>query len=124
MIAETNNFEFIRDNKTRVIVPFFQRPYVWKKDHWKQLLSDLKDSFKENRSIFLGFIILKENDKKIYSIIDGQQRLTTCSILIKILYDFLEQEQRDELDLRNYLFDKTNIKINHSKLDKKNMKKL
>lgn len=62
---------------------------------------------------------MKENDKKIYSIIDGQQRLTTCSILIKILYDFLEQEQRDELDLRNYLFDKTNIKINHSKLDKK-----
>lgn len=125
MKAIENNFNFIReiDNK-KVIVPFFQRHYVWEEEHWKQLLNDLKNSFLEKKEYFLGSIILKRGEVKNYSIIiDGQQRLTTFSILIKVLYDFLEQDQRDELELRTYLFYKKEIKINHSKLDKEKYEK-
>ena len=70
-------------------IPFFQRAYVWNDDNWKDLLEDL---LKTSGSHFLGSIILKRAksitgtaDKAI--IIDGQQRLTTLSILIKALYD-------------------------------------
>ncbi|EAI7263237.1 DUF262 domain-containing protein, partial [Campylobacter lari] len=126
MKAIENNFDFIReiDNK-KVIVPFFQRPYVWKEEHWEQLLNDLKNSFLEKKEYFLGSIILKRGEVKNNSIvIDGQQRLTTFSILIKVLYDFLEQDQRDELELRTYLFYRKDIKINHSKLDKEKYEKV
>ncbi|EAH9952679.1 DUF262 domain-containing protein [Campylobacter lari] len=51
MEARENNFNFIRDEK-KIIVPFFQRPYVWKKEHWEQLLKDLKNSFLEKKNIF------------------------------------------------------------------------
>lgn len=125
MEARENNFNFIRDEK-KIIVPFFQRPYVWKKEHWEQLLNDLKNSFLENKEHFLGSIILKRNSgiENYSNIIDGQQRLTTFSILIKVLYDFLDQEQRDELELRTYLFVKKESKINHSKLDKEKYEKI
>ncbi|AJC89911.1 DUF262 domain-containing protein [Campylobacter subantarcticus] len=126
MEARENNFNFIREiDNRKVIVPFFQRPYVWEEEHWEQLLSDLKNSFLEDKEHFLGSIILKRGGVENCSIvIDGQQRLTTFSILIKVLYDFLEQEQRDELELRTYLFYKKEIKINHSKLDKEKYEKV
>ncbi|EAK0803826.1 hypothetical protein A0U25_06600, partial [Campylobacter lari] len=40
------------------------------------------------------------------------------------MYDFLDQEQRDELELRTYLFVKKESKINHSKLDKEKYEKI
>lgn len=76
-------------------IPFFQRAYVWNDDNWKDLLEDL---LKTSGSHFLGSIILKRAkpvtgaaDKAI--IIDGQQRLTTLSILIKALYDSIENKR-------------------------------
>ncbi|ELK4666711.1 DUF262 domain-containing protein, partial [Campylobacter coli] len=53
MEARENNFNFIRDEK-KVVVPFFQRAYVWKDIHWNQLLEDLKCSFLEKKEHFLG----------------------------------------------------------------------
>ncbi|MCV3440253.1 DUF262 domain-containing protein [Campylobacter lari] len=93
MEARENKFNFIRDER-KIVIPFFQRPYVWKKEHWEQLLNDLKNSFLNKKEHFLGSIVLKRNNGvENYSIvIDGQQRLTTFSILIKVLYDFLNQE--------------------------------
>ena len=76
-------------------VPFFQRSYVWNRDNWEELLDDL---FEDRKTYFLGTIILKEKidslcKLKIHLIIDGQQRLTTLSILIKALYDCIENEE-------------------------------
>ncbi|TKX31011.1 DUF262 domain-containing protein [Campylobacter aviculae] len=125
MEARENNFNFIRDEK-RVVIPFFQRAYVWKDMHWNQLLKDLKCSFLEKKEHFLGSIILKRNNgvENYSTIIDGQQRLTTFSILVKVLYDFLEQEQKEKLELKTYLFSKKESKINHSRLDKEKYEKI
>ena len=76
-------------------VPFFQRAYVWDEDNWKELLEDL---LKTSGSHFLGSIILKRPKKATgvankAIIIDGQQRLTTLSILIKALYDVIENKK-------------------------------
>lgn len=88
-------------------VPFFQRSYVWKKDNWEELLNDL---FNMEITHFLGSIILKEQDNnscklKKYLIVDGQQRLTTLSILAKALYDCMENEQDNIFDsIKKYTF--------------------
>lgn len=126
MEARENNFNFIRDEK-RIVVPFFQRPYVWKKENWEQLLNDLKNSFIENKEHFLGSIILKrDSGVEIYSIvIDGQQRLTTFSILIKVLCNFLDNQQKNYF--KDYLFENFTDdipKINHSRLDKEKYEKI
>lgn len=75
----------------RIEVPFFQRPYVWSDVQFDALVRSFTES-PNGQMPFFGSIILKQledysNSKKRYSIIDGQQRLTTFSILIRALLD-------------------------------------
>ncbi len=110
-------------------IPFFQRAYVWNDDNWKDLLEDL---LKTSGSHFLGSIILKRTkqrtgtaDKAI--IIDGQQRLTTLSILIKALYDSIDNKTtnliNDAIDALFYTLKSSGsdylLSINHSHNDRK-----
>ena len=125
-------------------VPFFQRKYVWDKDNWEELF----DSFQtDNLEKYLGSIIIKKimpneynkNEMVVGEIIDGQQRLTTISILTKAIYDSIKNKQRKEdikvSNIYQTLFyakgmhstvrnnnklepKKLIIKIEHSRLDK------
>lgn len=140
MKARGESFNFI-ENKMVLRVPYFQRAYVWKEDNWKELFDNLRDS---NQSHFLGSIIFKLisapacGEIPEYSIIDGQQRLTTLSILIKACYDVLKFDLVKEDDdqetklmksdnsslYRNLLFYRKSstsrdlfVKIVHSRLD-------
>ena len=124
MKATESSFSFM-EQETLIQIPFFQRAYVWEQNEWEQLFEDLKMSFENNKEHFLGSIILKqlqtnagEGTKR--SLIDGQQRLTTFSILVKSLYDLLEDD--DKGDYANYLFKRPTKekipKIQHSKIDK------
>lgn len=124
MKAHESEFSFI-EKETSIEIPFFQRAYVWEQEQWEQLLEDLQESFECKKSHFLGSIVLKQLDTNTgegtkRSLIDGQQRLTTFSILVKALYDRLEPDFR--IDYTNYLFKKPtrekNPKIIHSKFDK------
>ena len=136
MKAESKSFSFLNEIQTFEI-PFFQRPYVWKKDNWEELLDDLKQV---NRRHFLGSIILKKiNDSSVFgattrvSVIDGQQRLTTLSILLKAIYDTFSDEIKANVldDARNALFYKRkktdstyHIKVKHSKVDRQDFEKV
>lgn len=64
-------------------VPRFQRNYKWKEENWDELLQTIESS----QANYLGTIFLLEDKKERdrFEIIDGQQRLTTISILIKAL---------------------------------------
>jgi uncharacterized protein with ParB-like and HNH nuclease domain len=127
MKAEAMSFTFL-GNEGMVKIPFFQRGYVWDKENWGELLNDLLN---ETKSHFLGSLILKQQEKqsgkpKEVLVIDGQQRLTTLSILIKALYDTFSNETKKNCEnaIYTYLFYKKNqtdseycIKIQHSHID-------
>lgn len=89
----------IFNNSTLVEVPFFQRSYVWKEDLWSRLIDDMEYVVKTNKPHFLGSIILKEGRKPLpgeaftdcRTVVDGQQRLTTFLIFLKVLYLKLNQ---------------------------------
>ena len=75
-------------------VPFYQRAYVWGREEWERLLEDLTYMCEREEEYFLGSIILKdsviegsnpENFAGRFIIVDGQQRLTTLLILMKVL---------------------------------------
>lgn len=127
MEAHAKSLEFVC-NESRIIIPYFQRGYVWDEQNWEDLLSDLLN-FSTNH--FLGSLILKQvkvatGEPKQVLVIDGQQRLTTLSILVRALYDLFTDDLKDNAEdaLRAFLFYKRNrtdkkyhIKIQHSRID-------
>ncbi|MDH5183944.1 MAG: DUF262 domain-containing protein, partial [Gammaproteobacteria bacterium] len=91
-------------------IPFFQRAYVWNTEQWQRFLEDMRMVSISKRPYFLGSVILKQqettsNKDSILTVIDGQQRLTTLNIFLKVLClktnadgDFTEtfKKQRDK----------------------------
>lgn len=79
------------------LIPLFQRPYTWNENNWKTLWDDLMVQYEdgENGAHFMGAIVsVPARSTPIgvnkYLIIDGQQRLTTVSILLCSLRDVLD----------------------------------
>ena len=88
-------------------IPNYQREYAWKKENWEQLLEDIQEN---PIGHFMGSLItLKQNTDhgadQIYDVVDGQQRLTTISILLMVLYSkyqtFDEDGSTDRKLIRN-----------------------
>lgn len=74
-------------------MPIYQRPYSWDKERVEQLWYDLVNAYKNNKenkdldpNYFLGSIVVIKN-KDSYEVVDGQQRLTTLTILFCTLRD-------------------------------------
>ena len=72
-------------------IPDFQRDYSWGEDHWEDLWLDIINLIEENIPHYMGTLVLQttdEDDKFI--IVDGQQRITTLSILAIAVIGFLQ----------------------------------
>ncbi|MFC7409482.1 DUF262 domain-containing protein [Hydrogenophaga atypica] len=70
------------------VIPSYQRPYAWTEVQASELFGDLYDFFSKEKdeTYFLGSIVLiKEEGKPLSEVIDGQQRLTTLTILLAAL---------------------------------------
>lgn len=84
--SETKMLNFMEGADKRYIIPVYQRKYNWKQENCKQLYDDLKKIIRDKReSHFFGSIVssVAANGSKIeYYIIDGQQRLTTVTLLL------------------------------------------
>lgn len=116
--------DFLSSNKTRFIIPVYQRNYDWREKNCLQLFNDIKNaSINENiKSHFMGSIVYISNsetesiDLKEFVIIDGQQRLTTVTLFLKALYDVTEDEDLKEEILETYLINKRLDEQNKIKL--------
>ncbi len=78
------------------IIPEFQRPYTWDTDNCDKLWEDIENFIdfciakkKKKDRYFLGSIVVYKTNpnKDVWSVVDGQQRLTTLFLLIKVLYN-------------------------------------
>ena len=83
-------------------IPGFQRPYAWTTEQTENLFYDLVTALDTEPHYFLGSIVLiKEPDIPSAQIVDGQQRLTTLTILFCVLRELSEDaNSRDSLDKR------------------------
>ncbi len=81
-------FETLLKEKVPYELPFFQREYSWTKDEWSEILDDVKKSMTTGEQHFLGFMTFMDNSEVI-TIIEGQQRLSTVTILICLVRDIL-----------------------------------
>lgn len=96
MEARTISINGVIQRNTLLRIPYFQRRYVWGEEDWKRFAADMESTLDSDRCYFLGAIILKEEPvamidrrngiAKRQLVIDGQQRLTTLSIFMKVLH--------------------------------------
>src|SRR5207248_9860789 len=72
-------------------IPPYQRPYAWEEEQARELLNDLLDAMDNRDSsgglYYLGSIVLELPTEAQARVIDGQQRLTTLTILLSVLRD-------------------------------------
>ncbi len=94
-------------------IPLYQRPYSWTTEEAGILLEDLLDAMGESKldleevsPYFLGSIVLTKGDKPDSEVIDGQQRLTTITILLAALRASIRAEKAG--DLEHFLYEKAN----------------
>ncbi|ETT65650.1 DUF262 domain-containing HNH endonuclease family protein [Paenibacillus sp. FSL H8-0457] len=111
-------------NGSRILeIPFFQRAYVWGETQWERLLEDVENVSRTRTPYFMGSVILKQQltDTSstvgdVRTVIDGQQRLTTLSILLKVLC--LKNNSLKKFDKRFRLDDESNVlKHNHNDIE-------
>ncbi len=88
------------------VIPAYQRPYAWTEEEVVILFDDLYRFYSEEdktESYFLGtIVIVKEDNKPNSDVIDGQQRLTTLTILLAALASQVSGKMHD--DFMKYLF--------------------
>ncbi len=93
-------------------IPNYQRDYAWKKENFRDLWEDLEEAIEYNKKgqgHFIGTMVVAKNDKKLYDIIDGQQRTTTIFMLLHVLAN--EQNKEDKQETRKYLYQKGGLKL-------------
>ena len=98
MKGEAKQFlKFIDGSDKRFIIPVYQRNYSWQNKHCAQLLNDLKGLIKKpDAPHFFGSIVsshMQGGKREDFLIIDGQQRLTTISILLIAIVDLLKHKK-------------------------------
>ena len=112
--------DFIGKGKKIFNIPVYQRNYDWQEENCKKLFTDIENIIKHNEEIehFLGtvvYVLTKiERDYEEYVLIDGQQRITSISLLLKALHEKIISEDTKESIWEQYLINKKspdNIRI-------------
>ncbi|MEO1692344.1 MAG: DUF262 domain-containing protein, partial [Cyanobacteria bacterium J06631_6] len=82
--TRTTSFGDLIGNGKIYKVPDFQRDYSWKEENWEDLWQDILFLTQNDSSHYMGAIVLQnsETSDKDFTIIDGQQRLATLSIIV------------------------------------------
>ena len=127
--------EFSFDNifKGRYLIPIYQRPYSWGERQVKQLLVDIDEAYHNvatgdgfndgDNVLFVGTMFIKieaniRNEYTEYTVVDGQQRITTLTLLLMSLLNRLYVLKSDDdlvKDLNNYLWKKEDRKNSKDK---------
>ena len=90
------NFAELLSNGVRYSVPRFQRDYSWEQEQWEDLWTDVEGLEQESHH-YMGYIVLQRKSQGDFDIVDGQQRLTTLSLLVlaamKRIQDLIDSDR-------------------------------
>lgn len=78
----------IFDGQYKYIVPLYQRNFAWRREEIEQLLQDVYEAYSKTGGVgnyYIGSLVVLKRTNGDFEVIDGQQRLTTLSLITKIL---------------------------------------
>ena len=112
--SESYLLEFLEASKRRFIIPVYQRNYDWKKANCEQLYNDLVEVVRSNKQAhFFGSIVSYALSREEVVLIDGQQRITTVSLILIAIINAIksgavtpEDPVLSERILEDYIVDK------------------
>lgn len=96
--TENNTLRKLLGNGLTYCVPRFQRDYSWTEAEWDDLWQDIQGTLEPGGepSHYMGYLVLQSSDDRAFDVIDGQQRLTTLSLIVlaclKGLHGLIEQK--------------------------------
>ena len=98
MEAKNTTFRELIEGNKQFIIPVFQRDYAWKEENWRQLWDDImRTGSIGGGGHFVGSIVhVPESTLASMTtnlVVDGQQRLTTLTVLCSALRDHIEENQ-------------------------------
>ena len=106
IIPENKNVTSLLSTRCQFEIPRFQRDYSWETKHYQEFIDDMLENLKfDNNTVtptdyFLGtmlFIGTMEKPGNLLKVVDGQQRLTTITILFSALSDHFKEVGEDKL---------------------------
>ena len=104
MLAHVRNItDLLKKKDTTYVIPVFQRYYEWSEDECTKLFTDLERIVTSEKKHFIGTITCDPSENvfdPVYTIVDGQQRMTSILLLMRAIYDstydpLLQKEIRD-----------------------------
>ena len=110
--AQTVNDLFASGGDVRYVLPHFQREYAWEKIHWQHLFDDVKEVYDapsdSRQPHFMGALVVIQEVRTAgtmsqYTLVDGQQRLTTISLLLCALRDFMDVDSPRRAEIEKLL---------------------
>lgn len=136
--TSNQTFRKLMGNGVVYSVPMFQRDYSWTDQEWEDLWQDIVAMLEPDgeQGHYMGYLVLQSSDERHFNIIDGQQRMTTLSLLVLALLHELhrlvdlkidaEDNKRREEELRKtyigYLDPVTLLPTSKLKLNRHNDK--
>lgn len=87
--------EVLRGNFIRI--PRFQRPYDWDRENITEFWNDVKD--RSDPEYFMGSLVVftDQKERNLISLVDGQQRITTITMMLAIIRNILDELGEDGL---------------------------
>ena len=81
--TSSQTFRQLLGNGLTYLIPKFQRDYSWESQHWDDLWQDMQVVLSgDEPGHYMGYLVLQTEDNKTFRVIDGQQRMTTLSLLV------------------------------------------
>ncbi|GIU80981.1 MAG: DUF262 domain-containing protein [Acidobacteria bacterium] len=82
--TENRTYRQLLGNGLTYRVPPFQRDYSWSDEEWEDLWNDIQSVLLPNGepAHYMGYLVLQTEDNRNFEIVDGQQRLTTLSLIV------------------------------------------
>ena len=99
MQVDESTLRSILEGSKQYVIPLYQRPYAWRKDNWQKIWEDITELLISRRnnpseSHFTGTLVLDTGnvtpEMTQFLVVDGQQRLTTLSVLLAAISNFYE----------------------------------
>lgn len=123
--TKTVNLTEVIWNGKKYKIPPFQRDYSWDESQWEDLWIDMLDIYEKWWVHYMWSIVLQYKSDDLYEVIDWQQRLTTLSIFIISIIQFLKllvskwietekNNERAEILRRNFIWDKDASSLTYS----------